>query len=126
MGKRILTDLDLQETVAVAGSSAVFSTGVDLGADKGGEASERALAGDMNFVNDVTFTSGTFAFTLLGDTVLPIDASSVPYSVKASVTAAGQVVLPIPTDFSHRYTGWSLTAVAHAGSVDSRLSVNSK
>ena len=126
MGVRILTDKELQETVAVSGSSAVYSTGLDLGADKGGEASGRAIAGDLNFVNDVTYTSGTFAFTLLGDTALPIDGSSVAYDVKASVTAAGQVVLPIPQDFSHRYVGWSLSAVAHAGSVDSRLSVLSK
>lgn len=126
MGARVLTDLSLQETVAVSGSSAVYSTGIDLGADLGGEASDRAIAGDLNFVNDVTYTSGAFVFSLVGDTALPIDASSVVVETMASVGASGQVVIPIPTDFPYRYVGWSLSAVAHAGSVDSRLSVNSK
>ena len=126
MGARVFTDLELQETVAVSGSSAVYSTGIDLGADKGGEASNRALADDLSFVLDVTYTSGTFNFTLVGDTALPIDGSSVAIETKAAVTAAGQVVIAIPSDFSYRYVGWSLDAVAHAGSVDSRLSAVAK
>ena len=107
-----LKDLELTTSTAVTGSSAVYTTAVDLGDSK------RATNGNIQIVVDLAFTSGSFVFALLGknaDNDLSSGATTA-YTFPAK-TATGTFNIPVPPDFQYRYIGYSLSAAAHAGTV---------
>lgn len=105
-------DYSLKETLAVSGSGATYSVGFDL------KDTRRADNGKLYLALDLTYTSGAFVITLIGDSALPLDGSSVAKLTLPSIAASGLYFLPIPQNFNAQYVGISLTAVAHAGSID--------
>ncbi|MGH1438263.1 MAG: hypothetical protein ACRBG0_27770 [Lewinella sp.] len=114
-----LKDLELATSTAVSGSSAVYTTAADLGESK------RATNANIQIVVDLTFTSGSFVFALLGkdaDNDLSSGATTA-YTFPAK-TATETFNIPIPPDFQYRYVGYSLTAVAHAGTVETYVQDN--
>ena len=98
----------LTGTLTVTASTTTYSTGIDI-TDQ-----DSALL-DLTLVVDLSAVAGGdgLEFTLVGDSALPIDGSSVVYYTKAEVTATGNVLLPIPKDFAHRHAG--VKCVAEAG-----------
>ena len=114
MSKFIFKDLELYESQAVSGSAAAYkTTGIDLGSATAAE------SGDYELVIKLTYSSGTFNFVLEGEEDATIDASSNTIYTLPAKTASGTFHLPIPKDFGYRYVGWSVNAVAHAGTVES-------
>ena len=113
MARQIVqTDFSLKETLAVSGSSATYSVGFDL------VDTRRASNSQLFLALDLTYTSGAFVISLIGDSALPLDGSSVAKLTLPSIGATGLYFLPIPQNFNAQYVGISLTGVAHAGSID--------
>lgn len=107
----IHTDSSQYESVAVSGSTA-YSTGFDLADAK------RSSDGKVYLYFDIsTYTSGDFDISLIGDTALPLDASSVVISTAETLSAAGQEFLPVPQDKEYRYYGLKIAGSSPTGTV---------
>ncbi len=107
----ILTDKELQETLAVSGSSATYSVGLEV------DSTEVAEAGGLELWLDLTYTSGAFVISLIGDSHTVLDGSSTVIYSLPSIGADALKFLPIPRDAGYKFYGIALTAVAHAGSI---------
>mgnify|MGYP000318387766 CR=1 FL=1 len=107
-----IKDKQLYNSTAVSGSSAAYTGSIDLGhADRGKHS-------DLELVFKLTYTSGAFVASLVGDVDSTIDGSSVVAYTYPSKAASGTYHLPIPKDFNYQYVGLAFTGVAHAGTVE--------
>ena len=97
----------LEGALTVTASSTTYSTGVDL-------KDQDVTLLDLNMIVELSdrASSASVIFELLGDSALPIDASSTTYLTSEAITADGLVYLPIPQDFSDQYVGVKCTESA--------------
>jgi len=123
-----LKDATLRKSNALpTADGTIYTTGIDLSTltAKGARLADAELKIDVDDLDATQLPNGdTLTFSVLGDTVLPIDSSSVVVHAAilsmAGADSAGDgpehVRYKIPSDFSYRYIG--LKAVAAGGTGD--------
>ena len=115
----LIKDGALTGALTVTASSTTYSAGIDL------KNQESALI-DLSMIVELTAVAGGdgLEFSLVGDSALPIDGSSVVYYVNAEVTDSGNVILPLPKTFAHQYVGVKCIAeVGETGTASTFLNV---
>lgn len=90
----------LTGALTVTASSTTYSAGIDINDQ------DSALL-ELSMVIELSdrASSASVIFTLVGDTALPIDASSVASYSGVAVVVDGNVILPVPNDFPYQYVG---------------------
>ncbi len=86
--------------LTVTASSTTYSTGIDLN-------SQESSLLDLSLVVELSdrASSASVVFELLGDSALPIDASSATVYTGEAVVVDGNVILPIPESFAYQFVG---------------------
>ena len=90
----------LEGALTVTASSTTYSTGIDLK-----DSNVALLPTSLVVELSDRASSASVVFSLLGDSALPIDASSTEIYTGVAVVADGNVILPLPEDFAHQYVG---------------------
>lgn len=113
-------DGGLQGALTVTASSTTYSAGIDLN-------SQYSALLDLSLVVELSdrASSASVVFELLGDSALPIDASSVASYTSEAIVVDGNVLLPIPQDFAYQYVGVKCTESA-GGTYTANTFVNVK
>jgi|15BtaG_2_1085339.scaffolds.fasta_scaffold14248_4 hypothetical protein len=103
----LIKDGALTGALTVTASSTTYSTGINL------DSQESSLL-DLSLVVELSdrASSASVIFELMGDSALPVDASSATVYTGEAVVVDGNVILPVPNDFAYKYVGVKCTESA--------------